>query len=171
MTKEELFDVTLNSYKRYYNLNTEDVLPPFSAQATFQSHNEQYMLIKAAKIAEMDANEYVYFYLTETISEEEMLHLIQVAWEDGLSKVVPSSSHRNSDVTVFIVADSIPENVRKRMRKVRLNKSYALGLKGYSNFRLVALESSSGKAMFNPQGDSMKKLVRNILKEGKGEKT
>ena len=61
MTATEALEVLLKSYKRYYNVKTEEVVSPFSAEAAFHSHGEQYFLVKSARLSEADAHEYVFF--------------------------------------------------------------------------------------------------------------
>lgn len=61
LTPGEALERVLRSYQTYYNIKTEAVEPPFAAEAIFGSHNEQYFLIKKAKVADIDTNETVYF--------------------------------------------------------------------------------------------------------------
>lgn len=163
MDRTTLLDSFLKSYSAYYTLETENPMAPFAATGTFSIHNEQYMLVKVAKVADINSNEYVYFYSDESIDEAKLSEIKELAWSDGLSKVVPDTTHRNSDVTLVILCDSIPEEVKKEAKKSRLYKSYAWGFKGWSNFRLVAIECSSGDAVFNGQAKQLKELVGNIL--------
>ena len=60
---QEALDKLLPSFRRYYNVKTEDVAAPFVAEAVFQSHNEQYFLIKSARISEANSNEFAYFQI------------------------------------------------------------------------------------------------------------
>ena len=110
LTKTEAIEKLLLSYKRYYNITQDTSLLPFYALAEFNSHNEQFVLLKSAKIADIDSNEYVYFALQDELTENVALDLDQKAWLSGLAKVKPSSAHRNSDVTLIIIADKIEEN-------------------------------------------------------------
>ena len=163
MTTDEVLQKFLKSYQAYYNIETEDCLKPFAAVANFSVHNEQYMLVKAAKYADVVSNEYVYFYTADTLEEENVKELTDIAWEDGVNKVTPDSTHRNSDVTVYLICEKISDDAKKLVRKTRHYKSYAFGFKGWSNFRLVAIETSSNKVTYNYQGRLQKKLVGNIL--------
>ena len=56
------------SFERYYTVSTQNVEAPFVAEAVFKSHNEQYFLIKAAKVADIDSNDFVFFYSDEDSS-------------------------------------------------------------------------------------------------------
>ncbi|MCR5687518.1 MAG: hypothetical protein K6G58_05815 [Lachnospiraceae bacterium] len=163
MSKSETFSAVLSLFTRYYNINTDSAEPPFAAEAVFQSHNEQYYLIKAAKVADINMNEYVYFAECDSLSAEKLRMLDETAWERGSAKAVPGFSHRSTDVTLMIVADSVDDDAKKLVRKMRHYKSYKFGMHGWSNYRLAVIECMTGRAFYNHQGRSLKKLVSNIL--------
>ena len=163
MTTGETLDALLPAFRNYYNINTDNVKEPFVAEAAFESHSEQYYLIKAAKVADIIMNEYVYFVECDRLDSEDLRSYDDTAWERGLERISPGPGHRSSDVTLIIVADRIEEDTKKLIRKMRHYKSYKWGFHGWSNYRLVAIECSSGKAFYNHQGRSLKKLVGNIL--------
>ena len=96
----------LHSYERYYSIQ-RGVEPPFACEAVFESHNEQYFLVKSAKISDADSNEFVFFAELETLDEKNFCELDEAAWNSGLARVKPGPGHRNSDVTLIIIADSI----------------------------------------------------------------
>lgn len=163
MELNEALQRLLLSYKRYYNIKTEAVEPPFAAEAVFHSHNEQYFLVKRAKIADIDTNETVYFATEDTLSPERLTQLDTCAWERGLSTVKPGPQHRNSDVSLIILANHIAPDAIRQIPKCKHYQSYRWGLHGWSNYRLIALELSSGQIAHNRQGQTLKKLVRNII--------
>jgi len=161
MTKEEKLESVLKSYTRFYNIKREEVEPPFDAEAEFISHNEQYILVKSAKIAEIDSNEFVYFKSVERLTEEKLTELDKTAWERGLSKVNPGPGHRNSDVSLIIIADKIDENAFKLVKKLKHSKSYLFTFHGWSNYKLIAIDLSDNRMTFNRQGHMLKKIINN----------
>ena len=162
MTPNEALERLLPSYIRYYDVFRENVEPPFAAEARFHSHNEQYVLVKSARVAEADSHEYVYFALEGELTAARLDELDKTAWERGTSFVKPHSAHRNSDVTLIILAEHISPEVMAAVKKRKHYQSYRFGLQGWSNYRLVALETSSGTLACNRQGQTLKKLFRNI---------
>ena len=121
MTTKEALDKFLESYKAYYNVETENCLEPFNATATFSIHNEQYMLVKVAKYADINSFEYVYFYTAETIGSEEVKDLSDKAWDDGIGKVSPDTTHRNSDITLILICDRIDDDTAKTIKSIRIS--------------------------------------------------
>ena len=163
MSTDEMLSKLLPLFHNYYNVNTEDVAEPFAAEAVFESHNEQYYLVKAAKVADVDMKEYVYFAKCDRLTKITLERLDATAWERGLANVIPQSGHRNTDITLFVIAGSIDEEARRAVRKMRHYKSYKWGFWGWSNYRLVVIGSNEGRAYYNHQGRAFKKLVGNIM--------
>ena len=107
MTAREALPGLLKSFVRYYDIKKEGVQPPFAAEAEFHSHEEQFFLVKQAKLSESESKEFVFFAVTEHLTAQLLKQLDETAWETGMSRVVPHDGHRNSDVVLFILADTI----------------------------------------------------------------
>ena len=162
MKAREALPKLLKSYYRYYNVTEENVTPPFAAEAEFHSHEEQFFLIKQAKLSESESKEYVFFAVTEHLTLAQAMQLDEIAWETGMSRVFPHDGHRNTDVALFILADVIDDDAKKFLKKLRRYKSYRHTLHGWSHYRVIAQEMSTGKPVFNRMGRQLKKLLRNI---------
>ena len=159
---ESVLQRVLQSFKHYYDVTTDGVSAPFVAEAVFHSHNEQYFLVRAAHIADIDSNEYVFFATEASLTEERLLALDAAAWQAGISRVTPHSGHRNSDVTLVVLAEHIAEAAFLRVKKLRHYKSYRCSLYGWSHFRALAYEASTGKTATNRLGTDLQKLVRSL---------
>ncbi len=160
----EVLEKLYNSYRPYYSLKiagTDDayVASPFCAEAEFKSHTEKYVLVKSAKIADIDSNEYVYFYdAQEVFSIEKVKELANLAWITGLSKVKPAYGHRNTDITLILICPALADDAKKTTRKINFYKSYKFGIYGWSRFRLCIYEEASRKCFANRFADDIKKL-------------
>ena len=157
--RKEALDKLLLSYQRYYDLKTEDVEGPFAAQAEFHTHGEHYFLFRSAKLSSEDCHEYVFFASVPVLDSALFEELDREAWERGISRVDPNPDHRCSDVTLVILADSIETDVQTLIRKSKHYQSYKNRLWGWSSYRLAALDTTSGKIVYNQLGKSLKKLV------------
>lgn len=160
---EGVIDKLLLSFERYYNVKKDSVETPFFAEAEFNSHSEQYFLVKQAKLAEADSFEYVYFCKTDELGCMLLRQLCQTAWDKGLAKVVPQSGHRNSDVSIIILSEKIQDDAFKLAKKINFYKSYKFGFWGFSRFKLIAAELSTGALAYNRFGSDYKKILNNIL--------
>ena len=164
MTVNEVLEKLLPSFRIYYNVKTEEVTAPFAAEAEFYSHDETYFLMKSAKLYEADAKEYVYFATLDHLDVDTLKKLDEAAWNTGLSRVVVTSTHRSTDVSLIILAETIDSDAVKLIKKLSHYKSYCFTLKGWSRYRLIALETSTGKITYNHLGSELKKLISNIQK-------
>lgn len=165
MTVDEALQALLKSYKRYYNITTVDVAEPFAAEAVFHTHDEQFFLTKSATLSEADAHEYVFFATADNIGAAQVQKLDHKAWDEGLSRVVPHSNHRSTDIVLIILAEHITQDAAGYIKKAKRYKSYRFTLQGWSHYSLVALETSTGNFFCNRRGKSLKKLFRNIMRQ------
>ncbi len=157
------FEKLVSRFEAYYDVHREGVTPPFDAEAEFHSHDEQFFLVRSATISEAESHEYVYFAKQEVLDVDTLREMDEKAWETGVSHVNPHKDHRNSDVSLIILANEITEGAAAVIPKLRHYKSYHFSLQGWSQYRLIAVESSTGRIVCNRQGKDLKKLVSDIF--------
>ncbi|MCQ2593127.1 MAG: hypothetical protein MJ188_10140 [Treponema sp.] len=155
----------LPSYNEYYDVLRENIPSPFKAEAVFISHAEQYFLVRSAKLSDIDSTERIYFAAEEHLSEEALRAMAETAWTEGLKTVVPYYGHRNSDVSVIVFCDGADENVLKKCKKIKYSKSYKFTLFGWSNFKLVVVDMSTGEVASNYHGGDIKTFVKKFIKK------
>lgn len=163
MDLNQALESVLTGFERYYRIERESVTSPFAAEAVFHQHDEQYFLIKSAKLSESDSSENVFFATTDTLDEAVFSVLDEKAWETGLSRVTPKWNQKGADVVLVILTNGMDAAAAERIRRVRRTRSYALSLKGWSNYRVIAIDLSSGEFAYNRLGQSLEKVLRNIL--------
>ena len=163
MTREEMLKKMLHSFAAYYDINTETPAAPFAAEAVFHSHSDAYFLVKSAAIGEAESHEYVFFASVDQLDSSLLASLDQTAWDTGISRVKPHSSHRNTDVTLVVAASSVTEEAKTQIPRLKHYKNYCMSLHGFSHYHLIVADLSSGDLTCNRQGRSLKKLFNKIL--------
>lgn len=161
----DALETILKKFERYYNVTTQGVEPPFAAEAAFKSHSEQYFLVKAAKVADIDSNEFVFFYSNDNVppqTQDDITQIANAAWERGLSRITPYYGHRNTDITLIVLSNKIGDDAFNKIKKLKRYKSYKFGFYGWSNFRALAYESSTGRFATNRRGRGLKKIIGSI---------
>ena len=153
----------LRSFAAYYDINTETPAAPFAAEAVFHSHSDAYFLVKSAAIGEAESYEYVFFASVDQLDSSLLASLDQTAWDTGISRVKPHSSHRNTDVTLVVAASSVTEEAKAQIPRLKHYKNYRMSLHGFSHYHLIVADLSSGDLTCNRQGRSLKKLFNKIL--------
>jgi len=162
MTSKEALQTLLKSYYRYYNVKEEGVEPPFDAEAEFLAQDVQYFLVKSAKLGESDSHEYIYFAAVDHLTLAQAQMLDETAWSRGMARVEPKPNHRNSDVHLVILAEKMDDDAAAFLKKLRRYESYHHTFWGWSHYRVIALETSTGKLTCNRMGQILTKLFRNI---------
>ena len=153
----------VSAFHAYYDVNLENPIPPFVAEALFSLHDEQYVFIKKAKVSEADIKEFVYFADgEELLLKERYEELDKIAWEDGLSKAEPKANHRSSDVTLVIVAGAVAPDCAEAIRKAKHHVSYKFTFHGWSTYRVVVYDLSKGTILYNRRGEELKKVFDKI---------
>lgn len=158
MTSAEALERLLKSYVQYYNIKTENVLPPFSAEAEFHSCEKGYFLTKKAEISEAESNEYIFFFTAQHLSAQDVQRSGDAAWLEGLARVEPHKDHKSSDIAVVFLAESIDDEAFKAVKKDKRYKSYRHTFHGWSHYRAIAFETTTGRIAHNRMGSHMKKL-------------
>ena len=144
MTLEEALKRVLRSFQTYYNIDLENPAEPFAAEARFLSHDTQYFLMKAARIA------------------ESFEQLDAAAWSTGMARVEPAAGHRSTDVILVILTNHLDEDAMQRIRSRKHYQSYRFGLRGWSNYRLIAMEIPTGREAHNRLGRDLPRLLSNV---------
>lgn len=162
--REELVEKICTSFSRYYNVNRNPDLPEIDVMAEFHLHDEQYFLVRAARISEADENEFVYFAIRDSLDPERLAQLCELTWEHGLAKARPGSNHRSSDVTLVILARNVTMEAAGAAGKWKRSKSYRFGFWGYSHFRLIVYDLGADTCVTNPMGSIHRRAICNMIR-------
>lgn len=163
MKNDDALQKVLCAFEKFYTVKTCDADAPFCAFAEFHAHGEQFFLTKAAKVADIDMNEYVFFAREKFLDAARLVDLADAAWERGLSFVKPYFGHKNSDVSLVILAEKSDSDAKKILRKIRRYKSYKFGIYGWSALNVSFCDFSSREVFSNSRGENLKKNLQEIL--------
>ena len=113
------------SYEMYYDLlpGDENGDLPLAFRADFHSRGEKYFLIKPAKIWSNETNEYVFVYSAPWFGTDMIDRCVQSALDTALPLIHPHAEHNYSNVHTVFVADTVSEEVRRHIRRLRFSKS------------------------------------------------
>lgn len=163
MESDDALQTVLRAFEPFYTIKTFGIDAPFCALAEFHAHGEQFFLTKAAKVADIDTNEYVFFARETFLDAPHFAELAEEAWKRGSRLVTPYFGHKNSDVSLVILADKSDAAAKKCVRKFRRYKSYKFGMYGWSAFNVSLCDFASQKIVSNPRGENLKKNLQQIL--------
>ena len=158
ITREIFTEVLKDSYSAYYSIH-EDVETelPLVFRADYGARDEKYWFTKNVKVWANEKNEYCYVFVAESFSPELADRCMTWAWEDGLPRVRPHAEHQCTNVKVIFIADSVPEDTARTVKKKSATKSYWHGIQpqGYSNLLTGITDLGTGKTVTNKAGHEL----------------
>ncbi|MDD4844066.1 MAG: hypothetical protein PHU31_07020 [Anaerotignum sp.] len=165
MTKETFLEKLMPSYQTYFDIkyNVSMGSRQYPAIAQFHSRSERYVLVHSAKIWATEMNEYTYFAFADVPTTNDFLSLKKDVLQLGLAQIKPHSEHMYSYVTLIIVADLLPDEIIKEIKKAKYHKTYLFSLHGWMHLRIAAVDLSNGKVYSNQRGKDLLPLLQNIL--------
>ena len=101
------------------------------------------------------------FFLAEHLDLATLQKQIELSRQAGLARVRPHKEHMCSYVTPVILADTIDPDAAVLLRKTRLRKNYRFTLYGWMEYRIAAMECSTGRFLSNPAGREVRKTLEN----------
>ena len=128
--------------------------------------DENYLISKKHVLSAVENYEYVYFYLTEHLTAEDLQKQIEVSRNAGMSHIKPHKEHMSSLVTLVVLADTIDPEAKTLIKKTRFRKNYRLALHGWMEYRIAAIEIASNSFLSNPAGREAKKLLERNFPSG-----
>ena len=138
----------------------------FPATAFFFLRDENYLISKKHVLSAVENHEYVYFYLTEHLTAEELQKQIDLSKKAGMGHIKPSKEHMSSFVTLVILADTIDPEAKTLIKKTRFRKNYRLALHGWMEYHIAAMEISTQSFLSNPAGKEARKLLEGNFASG-----
>lgn len=117
------------------------------------------MLVKRAKLWEVDSHEYMFFDLVDVLDAEKVGQDIQYMQEHALSKVSPKPNHMSSNLSLIVIADSVDDDAARLLKKTRFRKNFKLGFEGWTDLRLAAIDLTGRRVVTNGAGKVMKQTL------------
>lgn len=154
--RSRFIDVLKDAYSAYYNL-VEDVETelPLAFRADYKDRDEQFFLVKSAKIWANEKNEYAYIFSAPRFDAALVKACADYALADGLPRVRPHKEHQCTNIKVVLVSDEAGEEAEKAVKKLRFSQNYKLGLWGYTNLLAGIVDMQSKKTVTNFAGHEL----------------
>ena len=161
MTMQERLNKLLNAYSHHYDIARDVTVEGgrFPATAFFYLRDENYLISKKHVLSAVENYEYVYFYLTEHLTAEDLQKQIEVSRNAGMSHIKPHKEHMSSLVTLVVLADTIDPEAKTLIKKNRFRKNYRLALHGWMEYHIAAMEISTNSFLSNPAGKGARKIL------------
>ena len=167
---QEQLNKLLDAYSHQYDIDRNVEVEGFvyPATATYYLRDENYLISKQHVLSAVDQHEYLYFYLTDHLTADDLQSQIDLSKRAGLGKVKPHKDHMFSNVGLIVLANTISPEARKLIQKTRFRKNYKLSFWGWTEYQLAAMEVSTSSFFSNPAGKGAKKILEQNFAPKKG---
>ena len=167
---QEQLNKLLDAYSHQYDIarNVEVEGFVYPATATYYLRDENYLISKQHVLSAVEQHEYLYFYLTDHLTADDLQSQIDLSKRAGLGKVKPHKDHMFSNVGLIVLANTISPEARKLIQKTRFRKNYKLSFWGWTEYQLAAMEVSTSSFFSNPAGKGAKKILEQNFAPKKG---
>ena len=136
----------------------------FPGFAEFHSFDQQYVLVKRAKLWEANSHEYLFFTYAETFDEAQLDKWVRFMKERGLEKVTSEPNHMSSGLALVVIADNCTEGAKRAVRRVRFRKNFALGFRGWADLRVIVADLSTRCVYANAAGKQVASTIEANLR-------
>ena len=160
VSRETMLAKLRDAYTVYFDdVEVPGAEPHLAACYDFHSTNECFVISKKVKLWSAETNEYVHVFSLQHLDVQTFEACRARALELGMAKVHPHLDHKSSYITAVFICDSIDADAARALEKTRIHKDFLFSLKGWMDFRAVAVELSSGNAYVNGAARDMKEFM------------
>ena len=161
ITLQERLNKLLDAYSHQYDIDRDVEVEGFTypATATYYLRDENYLISKQHVLSAVEQHEYLYFYVTDHLTAEDLNAHVDLSKRAGLSRVKPHKDHMFSNVGLVVLANTIDPEAQKLIRRTRFRKNYKLTFHGWTEYQLAAMEASTNRFYSNPAGAGARTIL------------
>ncbi len=161
MDTQSILERVLATHEAYFDIEQphEFAGRTFAAYAQFHSETSQYVLVKRAKLWNATTHEHIFFDVRDCLNESAAQDLLEFMKTDALSKVNPNAEHMSSYLTLIAIAGKVDAGAAKVIQKARFRKNFKLGLNGWTDLKMIAIDASDCGIISNACGKESRKTL------------
>ncbi len=162
-TKEEIVDVLLKEYARWYDVKRVNNKGSLIVEGEFHEQGTGYVLVRKAEMWSAESHEYLFIFSADHLDQEKYEACLTEARELGEARIVPGRDHKSSYVTMLIVCNTADEEALKKLRKCRVRKSFRFSLHGWMEVHTAAVRAEDGFIVSNGDGRRTAEFLKSVL--------
>lgn len=171
--RAQLEQQLLRIFSANYDIQTVEDDSPLHALCSYHSRDSQYVLVKKAELWAAEHHEYLYLFSASHLDEATVDAAYQRVLEDGEPRVKPHAQHMYTYLTALVLYDSADPAALAQLKKLKRRREFKLSLYGWMEFRIAAVDCSTGEFTVNRSGKlilkDLKRLTDRIISHYKGE--
>ena len=159
---EQVLNGLKKAYSAYFDIEEVADGTALKARCAYHNRDSQYVLVKKAELWAAESHEYLYLWdagrLDGALEEE----VFRRTLADGEPRVKPHSQHMYTYLTAVVLYDSASPDALEQLKKLKRRREFKLSLHGWMEFRIAAVDLSTGEITVNRAGKALAKDLKRL---------
>ena len=150
------------AYTAYYDIEERNDGTALKAICAYHNRASQYVLVKKAELWAAENHEYIYLWDAGHLDADLLEEIFRRTLADGEPRVKPHAQHMYTYLTAVALYDSADPAALEQLKKLKKRREFKLSLHGWMEFRIAAVDLSTGEITVNRAGKSLKKDLKRL---------
>ena len=159
---EKVIQGLKKAYTAYFDIEEIDDGTALRARCAYHMRDSQYVLVKKAELWAAECHEYLYLWDAGSLDGKQLEEIVRRTLEDGEPRVTPHAQHMYTYLTAVTLYDSAQPDALEQLKKLRKRREYKLSLHGWMEFRIAAVDLSTGEITVNRAGKALAKDLKRL---------
>ena len=159
---EKVLNGLKQSYTAYFDVEDIDDGTALKARCDYHMRDSQYVLVKKAELWAAESHEYLYLWDVGRLDGDMVEEVFRRTLEDGEPRVKPHSQHMYTYLTAVALYDSAQPDALTQLKKLKKRREFKLSLHGWMEFRIAAVDLSTGEITVNRAGKALAKDLKRL---------
>lgn len=154
---EQVLEGLKKAYAAYFDIEEIDDGTTLKARCGYHMRDSQYVLVKKAELWAAETHEYLYLWDAGHLDLDGVEEIFRRTLDDGEPRVKPHAQHMYTYLTAVALYDSADPDALNRLKKLKKRREFKLSLHGWMEFRIAAVDLSTGEITVNRAGKALAK--------------
>lgn len=159
---ETVLEGLKKAYTAYFDIEEINDGTALKARCDYHMRDSQYVLVKKAELWAAESHEYLYLWDAGCLDVPLTEEIFRRTLEDGEPRVKPHSQHMYTYLTAVALYDSAQPDALTQLKKLKKRREFKLSLHGWMEFRIAAVDLSTGEITVNRAGKALAKDLRRL---------
>ena len=159
---ETVLEGLKKAYTAYFDIEEINDGTALKARCDYHMRDSQYVLVKKAELWAAESHEYLYLWDAGRLDAAGVEEIFRRTLEDGEPRVKPHSQHMYTYLTAVALYDSAQPDALTQLKKLKKRREFKLSLHGWMEFRIAAVDLSTGEITVNRAGKALAKDLKRL---------
>ena len=132
------------------------------ALCSYHLRDSQYVLVNKEELWAAESHEYLYLWSLDRLEQPDVEGIFQRVLEDGEPRIKPHPQLMYTYLTAVVLYDSADPQALAQLKKLKKRREFKLSLHGWMEFRIAAVDMSTGEITANRSGKILQKDLKRL---------